>query len=379
MMETKREKSKILMVVLALLILLLPITQLAAAGGQESTGTGEVKRKVITLRFTAGHPYAAAAWVQVLQDFYMAEVSKRVLEETKDYELNCQGFFGGSLAKLGEVLEAVESGTADIGLVNNVFEQAKLEIHNFNWWPPFTSPDLSKVIKANAKVMDENPIFDQIFAKYNQRQLGRAFNSASSFELVTNFPVTKLEDLKGKKIAHGGSMIPWLQALGAVGVQSTFTDAYTSIDTGVYQGWAMSLDVATTFKVHEVAKYITLVGFGSFVNGYLTINLDTWKSLPPEVQKILDEVGYEYTQKLYELNMANLEKSRSIMQAAGCTITELSAAEKQRWAKILSDAGVAKVVAQKADNNGTPGTQVLKAYIKALEDAGYSFPFRPEL
>lgn len=354
---------------------------LLSAGGQTQQGTAgsEAARKTITLRLVAGHPYAAAAWVQTLQDFYVPEIQKRVLARTKGYQLDCKGFYGGSLAKLGEELEAVESGTADIGIVNNIFEQAKLEIHNFNWWPPFTSPDLKQVIQANAKVMDKYPIFDQVFAKYNQRQLGRAFNCSPSFELITNFPVKSLEDLKGRKIAHGGSMIPWLQALGAVGVQSAFSDAYTSIDTGVYQGWAMSADVAYSFKVHEVAKFFTKVGFGSFVTGYVTINLDTWNSLPKEVQAIMEDVANEFSMELYKRNMANHDKALDAFKAAGCTIYELTPEERARWGKVLSEAGVAKVAAKKADANGLPGTEVLKAYIKLLEDTGYKFPFPPGL
>jgi TRAP-type C4-dicarboxylate transport system substrate-binding protein len=376
----KNERTKkVLLSAFCIVLLCVLTTGTLWAGGQPGEApAGEKAREVIKLRVVAGHPYAAAAWVQTIEDFYLPEISKRVLEQTDGYQLECKGFYGGSLAKHGEILEAVESGTADIGLVNNIFEQSKLELHNFDWWVPFTSPDLSQVIKAMADVMDQYPEFDEIFAKYNQRHLGRAFNCSPSFELITNFPIRSLEDIKGHKIAHGGSMIPWLKALGAVGVQSAFGDAYTSIDTGVYDGWAMPADVATTFKVHEVAKYHTLVGFGSFVTGFLTINLETWNSLPPEVQEILNEVGYEYTQELYKKNMANLEKAQGIMKAAGVEIYELPAQERARWARILFDAGVANSQAEKADANGYPGTEVMKSYILALEAAGYTFPFRPE-
>jgi TRAP-type C4-dicarboxylate transport system substrate-binding protein len=353
----------------------------AFAGGQgeaESEGKEEAaQREVIELRMTAGHPYAAAVWVKTLEDFYGPEVSRRVLEETDRYQVEFKGFYGGSLAKLGEVLEAIESGTADIGITNNIFEQSKLEIHNFSWWPPFASGDLEEVIEANAKVMDRVPVFDEVFANYNMKQLGRAFNMNPSFQLVTNFPIKKLEDLKGKKLAHGGSMIPWLKALGAVGVQSTFTDAYTSIDTGVYQGWAMPLNVAMTFKVYEVANYITIIDLGADISGYVCINLDTWNSLPGEVQKIMDEVGYEYSKEIKRRIEVDLSKSLDVMKEAGCTIYTVEEEERARWAKVLSEAQVAQTQAKKADENGLPGTEVLKEYIKALEETGYTWPWRP--
>jgi len=333
-------------------------------------------RKVIKFRMTAGHPYAAAAWVQTLEDFYAPEVARRVLEETDDYKVEFKGFYGGSLAKLGEVLESVESGIADIGIANNILEQSKLELHNFSWWTPFASSDLKQIINANTKVMDRIKSFDETFKKYNVKHLGRAFNMNPSFQMITNFPIKSMSDLKGKKIAHGGSMIPWLQALGAVGVQSTFTDAYSAIDTGVYQGWAMPVNVAKTFKVYEVAKYITLVDFGADISGYVVINLDTWNSLPEEVQKIMDEVGYDYTEQLRLLIEKQVSGSLDTMREAGCEIYTLDGEERAFWAKTLADVNLAQTTASKADEHGLPGSVVLEEYLNALEEEGYSWPFR---
>jgi TRAP-type C4-dicarboxylate transport system substrate-binding protein len=359
----------------AILILLVAVAcPLFSGGQQEGTDTG---RKVITLRMTAGHAYASAIWVQTIEDFFIPEIERRVLERTTDYEIDCTGYYGGSLAKLGEVLEAVESGTADMGLVHNVFEQSKLEIFNYPWWMPFVSTDNKQAIDAAAAVMEQFPVFEEQLAKYNQKQIGKAINSLAAFELITTFPINTLEDLKGRKVSHGGSMIPWLEALGAVGVQSTFSEAYTSIDTGVYQGWIMPADSARSFKIFEVAPYYTQVGFGAFVNGYLTINLDTWNALPPEVQEIIAEVGSEYTWELYKKNVATEDEAKKQMAAAGCTISTLSEAERSRWAEVLFKANLAQKAAQKADANGFPGTEVLKAFIKALEDVGYDFPFDP--
>lgn len=352
---------------LALVIILLPGAGLAA------------KRKVIKLRLTAGHPYAAAAWVKTLEDFFGPELEKRVFEETDDYEVKCKGFYGGSLAKLGEVLEAVENGIADIGIVNNVFELAKLEAFTFNFWIPFTSPDMRQIIKANIRVLNQFPLFSETLAKYNQRFVGNAFNQTESFNLITNFPIKTQDDLKGRKLAHGGPMIPWLKALGAVGVQSVFTDAYTSIDTGVYQGWAMPINVAYTFKVYEVAPWITESDFGADVPGYVTINLDTWKKLPPKIQKIMLEVGDQYSLKLYERQQMEMKNAIKVMKEAGTKFYKLPDAERACWAKVLTEAGVAKKAAMRAEGHGIPGTEILKAYIKALEEEGYTFPFPPKL
>ena len=46
--------------------------------------------------------------------------------------------------------------------------------------------------------------------------------------------------------------------VGAVPVQSSLPEAYTSMQTGVYDGWIMFPSGVVNFKLYEVSKYYTL-------------------------------------------------------------------------------------------------------------------------
>lgn len=330
--------------------------------------------KTIKLRCAAGHPYAAAVWVQTLQDFFGPEVERRVAQRT-NHRVEIQHLYGGSLAKLGEVLEAVESGVADMGLPCTVFEVSKMYLHNYTWYTPFTTSDMHVMLRAHRKVAAQYPIFDKIVQGYNQKIIG--WMPVDSQQLVTKFPVRNLEDLKGKKIANGGPLIPWLQALGCVGVQSRLNEGYTSLQTGVYEGWATSTNPIFGFRLYEPAPHLTVVDFGAFLAGAITVNLDIWAKLPSEVREIMQEVGKEYETKLADNTQAQLLKNMDKMRKAGAEIHELSLHEKARWAKVLDDAGVAIQSAKNADSKGWPGTEILRSYINALEEEGYKFPYRP--
>ncbi len=270
------------------------------------------ERKVIKLRLAAGHPPAAAPWTENVQRFFVPELKKRVMENTTKYKLDIQEFYGGSLAKLGEVLEAVESGMADIGVVVQVFEMSKLHLNNHAWGVPFSSTDVHQVLKAENLAYDKFPAFQQILGKYNQRLIAQGV--AGSYHFVSTFPIRTMEDLKGKKMAHGGPMLPWLEAIGCVAVQSRLNEAYTSLQTGVYDGWAMEPIATTGFKMHEVARYYTLAGLGAGFPAILTINLRTLKSLPPEVSELVLKVAKEYEE--YNAKMAEQEHALEIGKMA---------------------------------------------------------------
>jgi TRAP-type transport system periplasmic protein len=60
------------------------------------------------------------------------------------------------------------------------------------------------------------------------------------------------------------------------------------------------------------------------------------------------------------------------MVAAGAKVSELSDAERKRWADALSP--VAKVWAAEAQSKGLPAGDVLNAYMAGLSSAGVKVP-----
>jgi TRAP-type C4-dicarboxylate transport system substrate-binding protein len=137
---------------------------------------------------------------------------------------------------------------------------------------------------------------------------------------VTTFAWDKVEQLKNRKIAAAGPNIPWLKAVGSIPVQSNLNEAYTSFQTGVYDGWVMFTDATVGFKLHEVAKNYVFTDFGSIANVVIAINKDTWKKLPKAVQDIMLEVGKEYTEVESKAAMEKGLKSVDIMKAAGVNV-----------------------------------------------------------
>ena len=324
-----------------------------------------------TFRLTigAGHPVPAASWVAPMQSFLEVEVKKRVEAKTP-HKIEWVEAYGGSVAKLGEVLEAVENGLMDIGDVHVPFEPSKLLAYNFGYFVPFGTENVVIAGKAARKVFDTYPqLGANLENKYNQVYI--ATGAVTNYNLVTTFGWTTVEQLKGRKIAAAGPNIPWLQAVKAVPVQSNLNEAYTSLQTGVYDGWIMIPDATYSFKLHEVARYYTITSFGAIPNTMITMNKNTWKKLPREVQQIFLEVGREYTKVQTEASQVKGEQSIEAMKAAGTTVRELSWDEKVKWANALTN--IPKERAEEIRKAGLPG-EVVFAYIQNLKELGVKLP-----
>ena len=332
-------------------------------------GIGTANAATFRLTIGASHP-EAAIWVEVMRDFLAPEIAKRVEQKT-GHKIEWVNAYGGSICKVGECLEAVESGLLDIAEIQPTFEPSKLMAHNFAYAVPFGPPDPVMAARVGLKIYDTVPGLNRILDKYNQLFLALG-PSGGNYGLVTTFPWEKVEQLKGRKIAAAGPNIPWLQAVGAIPVTSNLVEAYTSLQSGVYQGWLMFPVGVVGFKLHEVAKNFTFTDFGSMAAAILiTVNKNTWAKLPKPVQDIMTEVGREYVEVVSKRTAAQEQRSIDAMKAAGVNIRSLSDAEIVKWANALPE--IPSQRAAEIRKAGHPG-EVVAAYLKALKDAGVKLP-----
>ncbi|MGA7309963.1 MAG: C4-dicarboxylate TRAP transporter substrate-binding protein [Pseudolabrys sp.] len=333
--------------------------------------TSAMTQETIRLRIASGHP-PANTYVALMQGFFVPEIIKRVAEKTK-YKVEFVEGYGGAMVKVADTLEGVQSGIVDIGGYNFGFEPSNLPLHAFQVMLPFGTMDPEMSLKIARAVYDKVPYMTKVLEdKFKQKLL--ALIADNGYNLGTNFEWNSVSDLKGQKIAGAGLNLKWLEFAGATPVQSSLPEAYTSMKTGVYNGWIMFPSGWANFKLYEVGKYYTEIGFGAITWHGLTINLVRWNKLPKEVQDIILQVAKEYEAKTGTVNKENYPKQIAELKAHGSVVRTLPEKVRQEWANSL--AGWPAQKAKELDAMGLPATQVLEIALQAAEDNGYKWPVR---
>lgn len=323
----------------------------------------------ITLRIGAGHPVGPTVYVNVVNEFFVPEVKRRVQEET-DHNITFVEAYGGSLAGVSETLEAVQSGLLDIGAYCFCFEPAKLFLHNFPYYAPFGPQDSVQSMEITRRVYDRVPALEDIFVDdYDQILLG--LSGWDNYHLGTVDTWETIEDLKDVKIGGAGPNLPWLKYVGAVPVQSTLPEGYLSLSTGVYDGWLMFPSAYYGFKFYEPAPVYTMIGFGPMAVLGLTIGTKSFNKLPEDVQQIILEVGREYEVQSGIANNAKQAIGLEKLAEAGATLQSISEETRTSWAESL--AGFPKEQALDAEGRGLPGIEVMQAYLEEVEKAGVTW------
>lgn len=316
----------------------------------------------------SGHP-ESAVWISTMKNYMLTEISKRVAERT-DHEIEWTEAFGSSVCKLGECLEAVEAGLLDMAQIQTPFDPAKLQAHNFAYFVPFGLTDPVMGSEAFWQVYENVPELKSMLTdNYNQTFI--AVGTIGDYGLSTTFPWETVAELEGQKIAAAGPNLPWLEGTGTVPVQTTLNEAYTSLQTGVYEGWIMFVDALVSFKLIEVAKHFADLGFGVIPTPLITINNDTFNELPPEVQEIFIEVGRDWNKHNGEAIAAAAVRSIEAMKEAGVTIVEVDDAQRAVWAEGLQN--LPGVRYQEVLDAGQPAEAIYE-YIRIAEEMGHVFP-----
>ncbi len=315
-----------------------------------------------------GYP-ARALWVQEFTNFFIPEVDKR-LAESGNYEMNWQENYGGSIVKPRGVLEGVQLGLGDIGIVTTIFHSSKLPSQGISGATPFIASDARAVAKAVDEIAREFPAMNNEFKAQNQVYLATGV-VLDTYQVFCSDPVSSVSDLEGRKIAGAGLNLRYLEGIsGAAGVRGGLTDFYNMLQTGLVDCGMLWPESAKTFNIAEVAPYMLRADLGAVNSKTITVNSDYWATLPDEVKEVLQAVAIDYRDHVAGIAMDRAEASRAAYVEGGGTIVELSDDDRAAWANAMPN--IAKELAATLNENGEDGDGMLSAYVGKLVAAGYT-------
>jgi TRAP-type C4-dicarboxylate transport system substrate-binding protein len=325
--------------------------------------TGPARAANYNVTFVAGHG-TQLPWIRLIKEFYIPEVDKRLKAAGSQHTITWTEAYGGTVAKIGGVLDALREGVAEMGYVYTIFEPAKLPLLSVSFMAPFGSDDPRLITQVMIELHQELPELADQWTNHKTVYLGTV--AADTDYIVTTFPVTSLADLKGKKMGASGSLSLWMSGGGMVPVQGDFSTHFNNVKTGVYDGLvAFSTGIYPT-KLHQVAPYATRIDLGSMSIGALAANKPFFDGLPSEVQKVLKEVGIEYSYKVADTvtNLAKVFEQK--MAEEGAKFSRLPAEERKKWAMGMPNIG--KNWVENNEGRGIAAGKVFAAYLQKLRD-----------
>lgn len=254
------------------------------------------------------------------------------LAEVSGGELTVQQFPGGALNSVPpKQYSILLDGVADIvftlpGYTGEVFPMTNV----------INLPGLcSDSISCTAALQRASGMLE---AEYNAKILALWANSPPIL-LTKDKPVRTLEDLQGLilRVTSSGQ-VPFVQALGASPVGQPVSVINQNLANGVIDAIAIDPSGIGSFKLHEVANYLTTWFPGSGSAFVLLLNREVYDGMSDQERAWIDAAAdASLSESGANGYAASTARGLQIAKDAGLEFIDLSDEEKARWDAIIAE------------------------------------------
>lgn len=310
-----------------------------------SPTSGFSAEKVISMDFTMFQP--AIHVVTIAHEQWCREVEKRTNGRVK-----INYYAGGTLAPAEQTYDAVVKGIADIGFAALPYNKGRF---------PLTEVcDLPLGLKSSVTACR---MVNAYYNKFKPKELDDTkvlfLENHGPGLIHSRKPVHTMEDMRGLKVKAAGTQARIINALGGIPVGLPMPDTYDALQKGIVDAVASPYEALQGFRLGEVATYTTEDWGASYVATFgVVMNKERWNSLPPDIQKIIEEVNHEYIDKIGSAWDGCDSDAKKWAVGRGSKIITLSKEENARWADRMKL--VFADYLSYAKGKGVPGDQALK-------------------
>jgi tripartite ATP-independent transporter DctP family solute receptor len=227
--------------------------------------------------------------------------------------------FGSSqLGNDRELLQKLKLGTVDFALPSTVMS-SEADIFGM-----FEMPYLVKD-REHMKRIEKEIFWSSLEPAVEKKGLKVIAVWENGYRHITNNkrPINVPKDLDGLKLRtpKGKWRVKMFQAYGANPSPLAFSEVFTALKTGVYDGQENPYSQIYSAKVHEVQKFLSITGH-VYTPAYVTVGAKRWASLPADVRSALESAAKETQAFVYETAAADEAELLGKIKAAGVQVND---------------------------------------------------------
>lgn len=237
--------------------------------------------KIYTLKYQHSYPPSLSFYNKIGAGFI-----ERV-EDWSEGRIKFQVFDVGAIASVSGMLDAVDTGIIDVS----------------QSWGGFYVGDVPEADIETGLPLAWDEAFEVYDAYYNRglRQvIGEAYGSrfnvkhfpaiiSMQYGIATAKPVSGLKDLEGLKLRAVGVYGQFAQALGASATVVPGAELYTALQLGTIDGLIYDAEAIIAQGLDSFLKAMVIKPNLNAGSGHWLINKDTWDSLPPDLQQVIED------------------------------------------------------------------------------------------
>lgn len=308
-MQFFKKRAKLMALVLTVVL----VVSLAACSSTEN----DVYELDLGHFFPASHP----AETEFIQGWIAA------IDEATEGRVVVTSYPGGTLLQAADTYNGVETGVADIGMSCFSYTRGR--------FPVLEAFELPGVIYNNSKVASKVAWegIQQLNPEEVQDTKLLMVIATGPGDLFTVEPIYSLDDIQGMQIRATGLSATTIESLGGTPVAMAQSEAYEALSKGVVEGNLSPVEVLKGWNHAEVTDYLTITPFLYNTLFFVTMNLDTWNSIPEDIQQVILDTTADFYE---EVGIGLWDSQNEValdwaVNEQGIEVIELSDEEAELW------------------------------------------------
>jgi TRAP-type C4-dicarboxylate transport system substrate-binding protein len=310
--------------------------------------------KVIELRFAA--PYGPT---HMLHERIYIPWAKEIETRTQG-RVKVTFYLAETLAKAKDLYDAVVTGIADMTHNTTVWNVGRFPLTSVLELP--LGIPSGRVSSLVANELGANLVKQDC---KDVKLLMLVATDAGNISTVKK-QVKTLADLKDLKIKVAGAQVTAiLKALGGSPLNIPATDAYDALQKGMADGVLLCDSGVIDFRFEDMLSYDLVTNLCVWPT-YLAMNKNIWNSLPPDIQKIIEETtGTGLAEKCGVGYDAQGQKMRDALIKKGGQILEIPSSDRENWDQKLRPIGDMWIADM--ESKGLPGRKVYDGAVSLIQ------------
>lgn len=281
-------------------------------------GCGD-KEEVIELRYASAFPEAVAP-------SQFAIHFANYVEEKSGGRVKFKMYHAGVLGETGEMLNLISTGAIDMTLIIHPLFKEKFPLHNF---PEDVMGGMDKTMnyinRLNFEIPETSALLEAECTANNIKGLNYCALGEDGILGKTVFHT--LADLKGRKIGADKEMKAYTElGLSVIGVSQP--DMYEALGRGVCNVLPFPVEAVASNRWYEKADCFMYNGL-YHAGQQFTINLDTWNSLPVDIQEIFMAAARDTEAFSVEWDKRKTAEYEQVLRDNGLEVGRLSEADSK--------------------------------------------------
>lgn len=329
-----------------------------ATGIAQTGGSGAEYTLKLADSFPVGHPISEGG-----AKYFMQRAT-----ELTDGRLEFDYFPAEQMGTAEGLIDLVQSGVVEIGMVSPAYIPAKLPLSGVGELPGLVSTSRVGSRAAHRLMREGGILYREEFAPRDIRPL--TVGLIPAYEVMTSEVLVRTpDDVGGLQLrSAGGTIDRTVEGIGATPVSMPVTELYQAISRGTVDGTMLAPISAIPYRLGEVLGHSTLgAQLGSFTTTY-SVSERIYQQLPADIQEALLQAGEDTTGNLAaHIDRANEDALRQ-MEERGVRLYELSSGEQQLWRDETQP--VRQTWVEDMQSINLPGAKALQAMREALREVG---------